>query len=202
MRKLSKDELEFIDNYLKNSGVEYIDVRLEILDHVASAIEAKMEEEHIDFYEAFKSYMVANKKELLKQTDSFAKESLKKVLQMVGKNLFHPLSLVITAAVVIITVVLFDFLKQHLMLFSLGLFFLEFVVIVLITKTYKKQKYLHIHKLVTIITSFDYIMHMYVLAKEIPYYEWVLAIFILINISFFLSLYQLFNEYKKQFDFA
>ena len=30
MRKLSKDELEFIDNYLKNSGVEYIDVRLEI----------------------------------------------------------------------------------------------------------------------------------------------------------------------------
>ncbi|PZW44233.1 hypothetical protein LX95_00567 [Mesonia algae] len=200
MIKLGQEELEFIDNYLKNSGVEYIDVRLEMLDHVASAVEAKMKEKQTDFYETFKAYMVMNKKELLKQTDSFAKESLKKVLQMVGKNLFHPLSLVITAAVVIITVVLFDFLKQHLILFSLGLFFLEFVAIVLITKTYKKQKYLHLQKLVSIIMSFDYIMHMYVLEREIPYYEWILALFILINISFFLSLYQLFNEYKKQFD--
>ena len=202
MRKLGQEELEFIDNYLKNSGVEYIDVRLEMLDHVASAIEIKMKEEQTDFYETFKAYMVVNKKELLKQTDSFAKESLKKVLQMVGKNLFHPLSLVITAAVVIITVVLFDFLKQHLMFFSMGLFFLEFVAIVLITKTYKKQKYLHLHKLTSIIISFDYVMHNFIMMKEIPYYEWVLALFILINISFFLSLYQLFNEYKKQFDFA
>jgi len=200
MRKLGQEELEFIDNYLKNSGVEYIDVRLEMLDHVASAVETEMDIEKTDFYEAFKSYMVVNKKELLRQTNTFAKESFKKVVKMIGKNLIHPLSLVITAAVVIITVVLFDFLKQHLILFSLGLFFLEFVAVVLITKTYKKQKYLHLQKLVSIIMSFDYIMHMYVLAREIPYYEWVLAIFILINISFFLSLYQLFNEYKKQFE--
>lgn len=171
MRKLGQEELEFIDNYLKNSGVEYIDVRVEMLDHVASAVEIKMEAEKTDFYEAFKSYMVANKKELLKQTDSFAKESLKKVLQMVGKNLFHPLSLVITAAVVIITVVLFDFLKQHLMFFSMGLFFLEFVAIVLITKTFKKQKYLHLHKLTSIIISFVYVMHNFIMMKEIPYYE-------------------------------
>lgn len=202
MRKLDQEELEFIDNYLKNSGVEYIDVRLEMLDHVASAVETKMKTEEAEFYETFKAYMMGNKKELLRQTNTFAKESFTKVVKMIGKNLFHPLSLIITAAVVIITVVLFDFLKQHLMFFSMGLFFLEFVAIVLITKTYKKQKYLHLQKLVSIIMSFDYIMHMYVLAREIPYYEWVLAVFILINISFFLSLYQLFNEYKKQFDFA
>jgi len=202
MRKLSKEELEFIDNYLKNSGVEYIDVRLEMLDHVASAVEIKMKEEQTDFYETFKAYMVVNKKELLRQTNTFAKESFKKVVKMIGKNLFHPLSLVITAAVVIITVVLFDFLKQHLILFSLGLFFLEFVAIVLITKTYKKQKYLHLQKLVSIIMSFDYIMHMYVLEREIPYYEWVLVIFILINISFSISLYNLYNDYKKKFDLA
>lgn len=101
MRKLEQEELEFIDNYLKNSGVEYIDVRLEMLDHVASAIEAKMEEEHIDFYEAFKSYMVANKKELLKSSTKYSWSIDKKLLVLVGKNLISfpvLISLILLAA--------------------------------------------------------------------------------------------------------
>lgn len=64
--KLSKENIQFIDNYLKNSEVIYYDIRMEMLDHVSSAIEQKMELEHLDFYDAFKSYMVVNKKEILK----------------------------------------------------------------------------------------------------------------------------------------
>jgi hypothetical protein len=64
--KLTTENIQFIDNYLKNSDVVYYDIRMEILDHVATAVEQKMEAEDLDFYDAFKSYMVVNKKEILK----------------------------------------------------------------------------------------------------------------------------------------
>jgi hypothetical protein len=64
--KLSIEEIQFVDNYLKNSGVFYIDIRTEMLDHVATAVESKMQETNMDFYDAFKEFMVKNKKELMK----------------------------------------------------------------------------------------------------------------------------------------
>ena len=41
--KLTKDQIQFIDNYLIKIKVKYWDVRLELLDHIVSAVEAKME---------------------------------------------------------------------------------------------------------------------------------------------------------------
>lgn len=64
--KLTLENIQFIDNYLKNSKVVYYDIRMEMLDHVASAVEQKMTNEDLDFYNAFKNYMVFNKKEILK----------------------------------------------------------------------------------------------------------------------------------------
>lgn len=64
--KLTLQDIQFIDNYLKNSEVIYYDIRMEMLDHVATAVEQKMKAENLDFYDAFKSYMVVNKKEILK----------------------------------------------------------------------------------------------------------------------------------------
>ena len=63
---LSSENIQFIDNYLKNSEVIYYDIRMEMLDHVATGVEQKMEVENLNFYDAFKSYMVVNKKEILK----------------------------------------------------------------------------------------------------------------------------------------
>lgn len=64
--KLTLQNIQFIDNYLKNSEVIYYDIRMEMLDHVATDVEQKMKAENLDFYDAFKSYMVVNKKEILK----------------------------------------------------------------------------------------------------------------------------------------
>jgi hypothetical protein len=64
--KLTAENIQFIDNYLKNSEVIYYDIRMEMLDHVATAVEQKMEAENLDFYDAFKSYMLVHKKEVLK----------------------------------------------------------------------------------------------------------------------------------------
>jgi hypothetical protein len=79
--KLTPQNIQFIDNYLKNSEVIYYDIRMEMLDHVATAVEQKMEAENLDFYDAFKSYMVVNKKEVLKgnkEEGLYFKEPLKK----------------------------------------------------------------------------------------------------------------------------
>ena len=50
--KLTKEEIKFIDNYLIKNEVKFWDVRLELLDHIVSAVEDKMTNEGISFNEA------------------------------------------------------------------------------------------------------------------------------------------------------
>ena len=64
--KLSTREIQFIDNYLQKHDVIFVDIRAEMIDHIATAVEDKMDKETIDFYDAFKSYMITNRKDILK----------------------------------------------------------------------------------------------------------------------------------------
>ncbi|MUU79043.1 hypothetical protein [Winogradskyella endarachnes] len=50
--KLTKQEIQFIDSYLIKNEVKFWDVRLELLDHIVSAVEDKMTNEGISFNEA------------------------------------------------------------------------------------------------------------------------------------------------------
>jgi hypothetical protein len=50
--KLTQPEIKFIDNYLIKNKVKFWDVRLELLDHIVSAVEDKTETEGISFNEA------------------------------------------------------------------------------------------------------------------------------------------------------
>ena len=81
--KLSKENLQFIDTYLENSSVTFIDVRMELTDHVASAIEQELTENPTTtFYQVFKQYMIENKKILLDNTKKFANASFKKTCSL------------------------------------------------------------------------------------------------------------------------
>jgi len=51
MQKLTKEEIQFIDNYLVKNEVKYWDVRTELLDHIILATEAKINNEGISFNE-------------------------------------------------------------------------------------------------------------------------------------------------------
>lgn len=64
--KITLENTQFIDQYLKKSEIVFDDLRLELVDHVATAVSFKMEVEQVDFYDAFKNYMVENKKSVLK----------------------------------------------------------------------------------------------------------------------------------------
>ena len=56
MVQLDKEQIQFIDNYLDNSDVVYADIRMEMVDHVASGIEARIDKgDTRDFYYIFKS---------------------------------------------------------------------------------------------------------------------------------------------------
>jgi hypothetical protein len=92
--KLSKENIQFIDNYLVNSEITYYDVRIEMIDHVAAAVEQKMEAENVKFYDAFKEYMRLNKKELLMGAKFWSLYSKETVLSFL-KFIIHPLQLLL-----------------------------------------------------------------------------------------------------------
>lgn len=51
--KITKEQIDYIDAYLVKKGVTYLDVKLEIIDHIASEIEEKIELENLLFDDAF-----------------------------------------------------------------------------------------------------------------------------------------------------
>ncbi len=63
---LKTEDILFIDNYLKHSKVMYADIRSEMTDHIATAVEREMAENGWEFGVVFKDYMAKNKRELMK----------------------------------------------------------------------------------------------------------------------------------------
>ncbi|EPR74611.1 hypothetical protein ADIWIN_0363 [Winogradskyella psychrotolerans RS-3] len=91
--KLTKEDIQFIDTYLENSDVVFADIRMEIVDHVASDIEDRMSASNTtDFYNVFKDYMVQNKAQLLKDNRQFLKSADMKIWKAFLKGLVSPLT--------------------------------------------------------------------------------------------------------------
>ncbi|CAM3564186.1 hypothetical protein FLGE108171_03160 [Flavobacterium gelidilacus] len=84
--KLSKENINFIDNYLKKNEVIYFDIRMEMLDHILNGIEKEMTEKNIGFYEAFKIYMPVNKKEIFMMNKKSSFEALKLFIKSLKKR--------------------------------------------------------------------------------------------------------------------
>lgn len=131
--KLTTAELQFIDNYLKNSDVKYFDIRMELADHIASAVEEKMQKENMDFYEAFKKYMVINKKTLLNQN----KYSLSKSFTIIARGYYHwatLLFIILSLAITQLSLIYFGELKTLLFLITISYFVFLLILYILIEK--------------------------------------------------------------------
>ena len=98
--KLSKEEIKFIDTYLQKSDVIFVDLRTEMTDHIATGIEEKMEHERVNFYYAFKEYMVKNKRELLKSNNKMAGYYLSSISQF-SKTLYKPYNIILGLLIII-----------------------------------------------------------------------------------------------------
>ena len=91
--RLTPENIRFIDHYLQRTEVVFVDIRQEMTDHIATAVETKMQSESLDFYEAFKAYMLEHKGEILKSNKQSAGYSFS-VLKAFGKFLIRPQMLV------------------------------------------------------------------------------------------------------------
>jgi hypothetical protein len=86
--KLNAEQIKFIDTYLENSDVNFADIRMEMVDHVASSIENEMKNgDSRAFYDIFKGYMVVNKASLLNDNQKFIRATDKKLLKLVFKTM-------------------------------------------------------------------------------------------------------------------
>lgn len=77
MPKLTANQIKFIDTYLKNSGVFYMDIRAELIDHIASGIEASGKE--VDLQE----YLQAIKPQIKHMNRHFERIALRRNLKAV-----------------------------------------------------------------------------------------------------------------------
>lgn len=81
---LTKEDIQFIDNYL-SAKVEHIDIRMEMVDHVATALEEQMNNgDKQYFYDVFKDYMIQHKGKLLENN----REYLNKTAITLTKKIF------------------------------------------------------------------------------------------------------------------
>lgn len=73
MIKLSDNQVEHIKDYINRCGIRYLDVRLELVDHMASAVEADMQADQIGFNQAFvrqqQAWTVAVREKFVKEKE-------------------------------------------------------------------------------------------------------------------------------------
>jgi hypothetical protein len=214
--KLTQEQIQFIDTYLKKSDVIYDDIRLEMVDHVATAIETELsQDEDKEFYDVFKAFMVKHKKELLDSNKKFIKKSALKV----GKHMLNVLvsaqgvfTLLITALMVFM---MHTFLDVDYFCYTLG--FAPFVVILLAMfgiKVYrvnrKPLKFSALHQLGFYGLVFgqinNAIFNPFVLSKNdnlsFSYTSIiVLSLLLFIAIVFMLTAFQLSKSYTQKYRF-
>ena len=166
MQQLSDENIQFIDTYLKNSEVVFTDIRLEMVDHVASDIENIMQAgDTRDFYYVFKDYMVKNKKKLLENNRQYYKSSDKKIWNALVKKVFS-----IHAIFIFITIFLSLFFLNKVLkidLFAQVLRGLPFVVFFLFAGIYrfigrnKKQRFSSIERITIYFMLIGHILNLY-----------------------------------------
>jgi hypothetical protein len=86
MNKLTTEQIKFIDDYLYNAGVRFADIRFEMTDHAATAIEVM----DGDFGQNFYAYMASHKRELLAGNKKFKKEAIGNSFRLIKNNLLKP----------------------------------------------------------------------------------------------------------------
>ena len=127
---LTEEQIQFIDKYLQKADVIFVDIRAEMIDHVATAVEEKMQSENIEFYDAFKDFMIFNKRELLKRNNKNFKYFQEAIVGF-SKTLFKPYNIVF--GVFLIVVLAFFGNLKFLKTINYGLFFVIFAIVIIQT---------------------------------------------------------------------
>lgn len=148
--KLNQNQIQFIDGFLQRNDVIYVDVRAEMIDHIASGVEEKMKDEDIDFHDAFVSYVNSNLKEIFSMNKKTWQSTLPEL-----KNYFRfflkPKSLLSIALITISfftfqETIVYTFLKEDLSFYFLLIFLSYSVLSMIYFWGIKKERYYFIER--------------------------------------------------------
>ncbi|OYQ33294.1 hypothetical protein CHU92_12945 [Flavobacterium cyanobacteriorum] len=196
--KLTPQQIQFIDNYLGNSGMRYLDARAEMTDHVASALEGR----EGDFYENFKAYMIQNKKDLLTQYGTFKNTAWKKGLGVVGYNVFSLWFVLAVVALVLLNYTAADYFDEATLINSYRIMALFSGAVYLVSTTFYKV----FNKWSFSIIEQPFGLFIFINLMNIrPFIEELIpavihdSVITVFSISATVSLYKIFYRYKKRY---
>lgn len=201
---LTNQHIEFIDNYLRNSGVVYADIRFEMVGHVATALE----KQEGDFMENFRLYMVGNKKSLLNNNTVFAKQARRRAFKALLKTMVKPGFIAVAALLVIIFKLAIDVYEPETIKDALTVVYLLLLfLMVLLAKFGLKggySKFSVVDKLGSALTSTAYILFVLIRPdKLISDTNWLIGYYTLFTVfmlSGIYTYYTLASKYKLLYD--
>lgn len=203
MEKLTREQITFIDNYLLHSGVNYVDIRYEMIDHVATALEQSDD----DFYSAFKEYMLQHKKELLQSNGQFAKAAAKRAGKIILVNLLKPVPLMVFVLVFLVFKTLAHYIPHSQLLEIYSFSYLFMMTAALLNYKYFSpvhHKYSVIDKLKAILLTFLYVVFVIIKPERLTDNINILIIYYAAIYAFFagstMAYLNLLNKYKFQYN--
>jgi hypothetical protein len=203
MGKITTQDLKFIDNYLKKSEIFYDDIRMELTDHIASAVEEKMLIENSNFYDAFKSYMIENKKELIKKFSGSGLKSFEPVKSF-GLFLTKPISLFLLFFFSCILFIFEEVVNKELFVLDFYLFWMGFIILFGLSHQIffgliKKKRFFAIEQTFFVLLIFQYMLNFSVNSSQTSttktFYYYCLFVFLT---AVFLLFY--FNRIQKYYN--
>jgi len=213
--KLGPNQIHFIDTYLLNSDVIYKDVRAEMVDHVASAIEQKwIEEPNKTFREVFKNYMIENKKQLLDDFNAFKKQITKRLFLELGKTTLTPLSILIGILVFVLLnyvqntfSINMEYLYEYWKALSLSVVIVLTLIWYLSKRYIVKQSYIAIEQLMWVLVFlnyganfiFDIVINLFFETYKTTLILTITAFYVVVFISFIKILRDHIVRYKNKY---
>lgn len=205
MKKLDKENIDFIDNYLKKMDVSYLDIRMEMTDHIASEIEAKIQNgDQRGFYAIFKEYMLKNKRDLSKNYKKFRNNMAKKMMLRVFHNLYNHKTLLFMIPVFMGVYTFLDFFTSYWTtvhtIFTWAVLLFYFLPSYFFEK--RKVSYLHMIMICFLVVNYTAI-NMFLHKDFSPnFIFWYASISIWLNAAVFKTLLGLKARYKGNFQFS
>jgi len=198
--KLTPQQLSYIDRYLKNSDVFYDDIRYEMTDHVASAIE-NMEG---NFYDNLYSYMAEHRTELLESNKVFKKLAFDKAVSLITKTLANVQLYSVTAILFATAYFAGTIAGNETITDNLHIALILILTVVLLNfwyyKIFSSRSYSVIDKLLTVVYFGAIVIRVDMFIENTIllnlYYSFCIAFFILLT----QSLYRLKRKYKLRYE--
>lgn len=153
MKKLTKEKIECIDGLLFRLGVKYMDIRYEMVDHIASELETK----EGDFKNNLKEYFIMNSNELLKQNKRARRAATVRAIKLYFKTMAIPF--VLATAILLTVSVYFG----SLFIENEDLHFFGFCILLVMAIPFywvaRGQSKISVLRPMVLINSFIYIMY-------------------------------------------